>query len=112
VPSTLSGLGDQLDQVERTRGSTQENAQAAIDQAETAGEDARAKAESAGDDVEKAQAEAEAAKADAEATGACARGYLGAIRNALGADSLEDGVAQAKSEIEALSGSCTGLLGS
>ena len=92
-------------------GSDPEDAQAAIDEAEQAAADAAAKAESAGDDVEKAEAEAEAAKADAEATTACARGYLDAIKGALDAGSIDEGVAQARSEIEALSGSCTGLLG-
>ena len=112
VQQTLSGLGDQLDEIQGTADKTEEDAQAAIDQAETAADDARAEAESAEDEVEKAQAEAEAAKADAEATEACARGYLDAIKGAFNAGSLEDGVAQARSEIEAISGSCSGLLGS
>ena len=112
VQQTLSGLGDQLDEIQGTADQTQEDAQAAIDQAETAAEDARAEAESAGDEVEQAQAEADAAEADAEATKACARGYLDAIKGAFGAGSLEEGVAQARGEIDALSGSCSGLLGS
>ena len=108
VQQTLSGLGDQLDEIQGAADQTEEEAQAAIDQAETEAEDARAAAESAGDDVEKAQAEADAAKADAEATEACARGYLDAIKGAFDAGTLEEGVAQARSEIEAISGSCSG----
>ena len=111
LQQALSGLGDQLDQLQGTADQTQEDTQAAIDQAETAADDARARAEGASDDVDKAKAEGEAAKADAEATGACARGYLSAIAGAFDAASLEDGVAQARSDIEALSGSCNGLLG-
>lgn len=112
VQQTLSGLSDQLDAIQGTADQTQEDAQAAIEEAESAANDAQARAESAGDEVEKAQAETDAAKAEAEATGACARGYLDAIKGALGAGSLEEGVAQARTEIEAISGSCTGLLGS
>src|SRR5918995_6599315 len=112
VRNTLSGLGDQLDEIEGTADQTQEGGQKAIDQAEQAAADAVAKAEGAGDEVDKAEAEAEAAKADAEATTACAQGYLGAIKGAFDAGSLEEGVAQARSEIEAISGSCSGLLGS
>jgi len=56
--------------------------------------------------------ETEAATADAEAAGACARGYLSAIPGAFDASSLDEGVVQARTEIEALTGSCSGILGS
>jgi DNA repair exonuclease SbcCD ATPase subunit len=112
VQQALSGLGDQIDEIQGSTEQTQEDAQAAIEQAETAAADARARAESAGDEADKAQAETEAAKADAEAAGACARGYLSAIAGAFDASSIDEGVAQARTEIEALSGSCSGILGS
>ena len=80
--------------------------------AEDAAADARVRVESAGDDVERLQAEADEAAAKAEGAGACARGYLSAIAAAFDAGSLQEGVDQARSDVEALSASCSGPLGS
>ena len=112
VQQALSGLGDQLDQIQGTADATQADVQSAIGQAEDAAADAQARADSAGDEVERLRAQADAAAARAEEAGACARGYLSAIAGAFGAGSLEEGVDQARSDIEALSGSCSGTLGS
>ena len=108
----LSGLGDQLDDIQGTAAATQEETQAAIDRAEDAAAEAQANVDSAGDEVDRAKAQADEAAARAEAAGACARGYLSAIAGAFDADSIADGVDHARSEIEALSGSCADTLGS
>ena len=47
---------------------------------------------------------------DREAAGACARGYLSALAGALQAASVSEGVEQAESDIEALSGWCAETL--
>lgn len=108
----LSDLGDQLDDIEGIADATQQDAEAAIDEAETAAADAKERVDSATDEVDKAEAQAEEAGARADAAAACARGYLSAIGSAFGADSLSAGTEQAKSEIEALNGSCADTLGS
>ena len=108
----LSDLGDQLDEIQGIAESTEQDAEAAIDEAESAAADAKERADSAGDEVDKAEAQAEEAGARADAAVACARGYLSAIGSAFGGDSLDAGIEQAKSEVEALNGSCAGTLGS
>ena len=65
-----------------------------------------------GDAAEQAQARVAEATAKAEAAGACARGYLSALAGALEASSISEGVDQAKSDIEALGGSCSDTLDS
>ena len=107
----LGALGEQLDQLQSEAAATQEETQQAIEDAEQAAEEANARAESAQDDVEEANARADEAEAQAQAAGACARGYLSAIGSAFDAGSVEDGVSQAMSEIEALNSSCGDLLG-
>jgi hypothetical protein len=106
-----SELRDQIDALLGAAATTQEDAQAAVDRAEDAAADARARLDDAGDEVDRARADADAAKADAEAIGACARGYLSAISGAFDAPSLQEGAAQARSDVEALSASCSGKLG-
>ncbi len=109
---TLSGLGAQLDEIQAGAELTQQDAQAAIARAQGAADDARARVDEASGELDRARAEADAARAHAEALAACARGYLSAISAAFDADSsLQDGVAQARREVEALSGSCADLLG-
>jgi chromosome segregation ATPase len=96
----LSQLGDQIDQIEGTAQATQADIQQQI-------EEAQARAQEAGDDL---RARADQAEARAEAAGACARGYLSAIGRVFDAGSLTDGVAQARTDIEQLSGSCESTL--
>jgi chromosome segregation ATPase len=103
-------LGDQIDELSAEAEATQEETQQAIEDAEQAAADAEARAESAQDDVEEANARADEAEAQAQTVGACARGYLSAIGSAFGAGSVEEGVDQAKSEIEALNSSCRDAL--
>ena len=105
----LADLGQELEQVQGTATATQEEVQAAIKRAEQAAADARA---SAGDAAEQAQARVDEATAKAEAAGACARGYLSALAGALEAPSITEGVEQAKSDIQALGGSCSDTLDS
>jgi DNA repair exonuclease SbcCD ATPase subunit len=112
VQQALSGLGDQLDEIQGSATAAQEDAQAVVDQAEDAAADAQARAESAGDEVERLEAEADEAAASAEHVGACARGYLSAVAGAFDAGSLQEGIDQARSDIEELSASCSGTLGS
>ena len=107
----LGQLGEQIDQLQSEAEATQEETQQAIEDAEQAAEEANARAESAQDDVEEANARADEAEANAEAAGACARGYLSAIGSAFKAGSVEEGVSQAMSEIEALNSSCADALG-
>jgi len=109
----LQDLGTQLDQVQGTATATQQDVEAAINEAQTKADDARTRAEQAGSDaVDKAQAQADEASARADEAAACARGYLSAIGSAFDAGSITAGVEQAKSEIEALQGSCADTLGS
>jgi len=108
----FSDLGAQLDQAQTDAAATQEETQAAIDDAEQAAADAKARADSAEDEVAEADARADEATAQAEAVGACARGYLSAIASAFDAASISQGVDQAKSDIEALNASCLEKLGS
>ena len=103
-------LADQLDEVQGSAAATQEQTQQAIDRAEDAAAEAQARVEGAGSRLDRARAQADEAAANAEAAGACARGYISAIAGAFDAPSLGDGVAQAKSEVEALAGSCSGTL--
>ena len=110
VQDALSGLGDQLDQIEGTANATQQDVQDAIAQAEDAADAARDEAESAGGEVDRLRAQAEEATAKAQEAGACARGYVSAIAGALGASSVSEGVDQARGEIESLSGSCSETL--
>ena len=105
----LADLGQELEQVQGTATATQEEVQAAVERAEQAAADAQA---SAGDAAEQAQARVAEATAKAEAAGACARGYLSALAGALEASSISEGVEQAKSDIEALGGSCSDTLDS
>jgi uncharacterized phage infection (PIP) family protein YhgE len=107
----LGALGDQLDEIQSNAEATQEETQKAIEDAEKAAEDAQARADSAQDDVEEANARADEAEAQAQAAGACARGYLSAIGSAFDAGSVEEGVNQAMTEIEAVNSSCGDLLG-
>ena len=107
IASQQQQLDEQQDVASRVQGTataTQEEVQAAVDRAEQAATEAKA---SAGDAVEQAQARADEAAARAEAAGACARGYISALTGALEAASVSGGVEQAKSDIEALSGSCS-----
>jgi chromosome segregation ATPase len=108
----LSDLGDQLDQVQSDAAATQEETQAAIEDAEQAAANAKARADSAEDEVAEADARADEATAQAEAVGACARGYLSAVGSAFDAASISEGVDQAKSDIETLNSSCLEKLGS
>jgi DNA repair exonuclease SbcCD ATPase subunit len=105
-------LADQLDEVQGAAAATQEQTQQAIDRAEDAAAQAQARVEGAGSRLDRARAQADEASAKAEAAGACARGYISAIAGAFDAPSLSEGVAQAKSEVEALAGSCSSTLGS
>jgi ElaB/YqjD/DUF883 family membrane-anchored ribosome-binding protein len=93
----LSQLGDQLK-------GTAQSTQAEIEQ-EIA--DAQARAEQAGDSL---RARADQAEARAQAAGACARGYVSAIGRVFDAGSITDGVAQARTDLEQLSGSCESTL--
>ena len=102
----LSELGDQLDQAQSDAAATQAETQAAIERAEQTAADAKARAGSAEGAVDQANARADEAAAKAEAVGACARGYLSAIGNAFDAESISEGVEQAKSDIQALNASC------
>ena len=110
VQDALSGLGDQLDQVEGTADETQQDVQDAISQAEDAASAARDKVQSASGQADRLRAQVEEATAQAQEAGACARGYVSAIAGAFGASSVSDGVAQARSEIESLQGSCSETL--
>jgi chromosome segregation ATPase len=112
LQGALGDLGDQLDEIQGTAEATQQDAQKAIDEAEATAADAQDRADAAADDVERAQAQAEESKADADATRACARGYLSAIGSVFEAGSIEQGVAKARDEIEALNASCEDRLGS
>ena len=112
VQQALRDLAKQLEEVQGTTAATQQQTQAAIERAEDAAAEAQAKVEAAGSRLDRARAQADEAAAKAEAAGACARGYISAIAGAFDAPSLSDGVAQAKSEVEALAGSCSGTLGS
>jgi chromosome segregation ATPase len=103
-------LGEQLDQIESAASATQEETQAAIENAEQAAADAKERADSAQDDVAAAEARADEAEAQAEAAGACARGYVQAIGGAFDAGSVEEGVSQAMTDIEALNASCSDTL--
>ena len=104
VQDALSGLGDQLDQIEGTANATQQDVQDAISQAEDAADAARSRVEDAGGEVDRLRAEADEATARAQEAGACARGYVSAIAGALGATSVSEGGDQARAEIEALWG--------
>ena len=106
----LSDLGAQLDEIQGTAEATQEDTQQAIDEAEKAAADAKQQVDEAGDELDKARAQADEAGARADTAAACARGYLSAIGSAFDADSISAGVDQAKSEIESLQGSCSGVL--
>ena len=106
----LGQLGQQLDEIQSQATATQEETQAAIESAEQAAAEAEARAAGAQDDVEEANARADEAEAQAQTVGACARGYLSAIGSAFGAGSVEEGVNQAKSDIEALNSSCRDAL--
>jgi DNA repair exonuclease SbcCD ATPase subunit len=108
----LRELGDELEQVGDAAAATREETQQAIERAEQAGAEASDRVDEAGDEVERARAEADEAAARAEAAGACARGYISAIAGAVDAESIDAGVEQAREDIEALSGSCEGTLGS
>ena len=108
----MSALGDELDQLQGAADASQEQTQEAIEQAEQAAADASDRAEAAEDDVEQARAEADEASARAETLEACARGYLSAIAGAFDAESIDAGIDAARTEFEALSGSCAGVLGS
>ena len=108
----FSDLGEQLDQIESDAAATQEETQAAIEDAEQAAADAKARADSAEDEVAEADARADEATAQAEAVAACAQGYLSAIGGVFDAASISEGVDQAKSDIEALNASCLEKLGS
>jgi uncharacterized protein YoxC len=112
VQQAMRALADQLQQVQGTTAATQEQTQHAIDRAEEAAAKAQARVEDAGSRLDRARAQADEAGAKAEAAAACARGYISAIAGAFDAPSLSDGVAQAKSAVEALAGSCSGTLGS
>jgi hypothetical protein len=112
VQQAMRDLADQLDEVQGTTAATQEQTQQAIDRAEDAAAAAQARVESAGSKLDRARAQADEAAAKAEAAAACARGYISAIAGAFDASSVSDGVAQAKSEIQALAGSCSATLGS
>jgi hypothetical protein len=107
----LSELGAQLDDIQRAAETTQEDTQQAIDQAKQAAADAKQEADQAADELDKARAEADEAGARADEAAACARGYVSAIGSAFDADSIEAGVERAKTEIESLQGSCSGVLG-
>jgi uncharacterized membrane protein YdfJ with MMPL/SSD domain len=105
-------LGDQLDEIQGTATATQEEAQAAIERAESAAADAKDRLDAAaGDQLDKARAQADEASARADAAAACARGYLSAIGGAFDAGSIGEGVDQARSDIQALQGSCAETLG-
>jgi chromosome segregation ATPase len=112
IQQAMGDLADQLKEVQGTTAATQQQTQQAIDRAEEAAAKAQAQVEGAGNRLDRARAQADEAAAKAEAAGACARGYISAIAGAFDAPSLSDGVAQAKSELEALAGSCSGTLGS
>jgi chromosome segregation ATPase len=98
IQKSLKDMSAQLDQVAGESQQTQEETQQAIDQAEQA-------AKQAGNEADKA-------KAEADETKSCAQGYLSAITGAFDAASLSEGIDQAKTEIEGLNQSCTGILGS
>lgn len=112
VQQATRDLAKQLEEVQGTTAATQQQTQQAIQRAEDAVAEAQAQVEGAGNRLDRARAQADEAAAKAEAAGACARGYISAIAGALDAPSLSDGVAQAKSEVQALAGSCSGTLGS
>jgi chromosome segregation ATPase len=107
----LGALGEQIDRIKSQAEQSQEETQQAIEDAEQAAQEAEQRADSAQDEVEEADARADEAEAQAQAAGACARGYLSAIGSAFDAASVEEGVSQAMSEIEALNSSCADALG-
>jgi chromosome segregation ATPase len=109
--AAFSALGDELERIQSQAAATQAETQEAIESAEQAAADAQARAESAEDEVEQANARADEAEAQAEATSACARGYLSAIAGAFDAASVDEGVTQAQSDIEALNASCSDTFG-
>ena len=110
VQEALSGLGDQLDQIEGTANATQQDVQDAISQAEDAAAAAQGRVEDASGEADRLRAQAEEATAKAQEASACARGYVSAIADALGASSVSEGVDQARGAIESLSGSCSETL--
>ena len=112
VQQGMRDLAHQLEEVQGTATATQEQTQQAIDRAETAAANAQAQVKDAGSELDRARAQADEAGAKAEAAAACARGYISAIAGAFDAPSLSDGVAQAKSAVQALAGSCSDTLGS
>jgi DNA repair exonuclease SbcCD ATPase subunit len=112
VQQAMRDLAHQLEEIQGTTTATQEQMQQAIDRAENAAADAQARVKDARSELDRARAQADEAGAKAEAAAACARGYISAIARAFDAPSLSDGVAQAKSEFQALAGSCSGTLGS
>jgi DNA repair exonuclease SbcCD ATPase subunit len=112
VQQALRDLAKQLEEVQGTTAATQQQTQQAIERAEDAAAEAQAQVKAAGSRLDRVRAQADEAAAKAEAAGECARGYISAIAGAFDAPSLSDGVAQAKSEVEALAGSCSGTLGS
>jgi DNA repair exonuclease SbcCD ATPase subunit len=105
-------LADQLAQIQGTTTATQEQTEQAIKRANDAAAKAQARVETAGSRLDRARAQVDEATAKAEAAAACARGYISAIAGAFDAPSLSEGAAQAKSAVEALTGSCAGTLGS
>jgi chromosome segregation ATPase len=107
----LGALGEQIDRIKSQAEQSQEETQQAIEDAEQAAQEAEQRADSAQDEVEEADARADEAEAQAQAAGACARGYLSAIGSAFDAASVDEGVSQAMSEIEALNSSCADALG-
>jgi chromosome segregation ATPase len=98
IQQALKDMGAQLDEVQGQTEKTAQESQDAIDQAEQA-------AKQAGNEADKA-------KAEADETKSCAQGYLSAITGAFDASSLSAGIDQAKTDIEGLNQSCTGILGS
>jgi hypothetical protein len=112
LQAAFADLGKEIDELQGAAAASQEESQEAIQKAEQTADDAAERADQASDDVAKAEAEADEAKANADAAGACLKGYLSALGGAFDAGSLSEGVTKAKSDIQQLSGSCQGVLGS
>ena len=112
VQAAFADLGKEIDELQGAAAASQEESQEAIQKAEQTADDAAERADQASDEVDKAEAEADEAKANADAAGACLQGYLSALGGVFDAGSLSDGVTKAKSDIQQLSGSCQGVLGS
>ena len=112
VQAAFAELGKEIDELQGAAAASEEESQEAIQKAEQTADDAAERADQASDEVDKAEAEADEAKANADAAGACLQGYLAALGGVFDAGSLSDGVAKAKSDIQQLSGSCQGVLGS